>query len=199
MQVTYLFEVFWFITLILSFIHFSKQTSWKDACVFFIPALIWGYSLEFFGIIIYKMYFYPTQNYILVLFNVPLTIAAGWATMLYLGYYLTTKLLHAKKNIKMDIETALISTSFDIILLEPLAFIYKLWIWTQNNLWFGAPLLNFIGWFFGISIFMATYGFTTNKVKDKNKQLTLMLILLIPAKIFLHLIGITYFLFFSTF
>lgn len=185
-----LFELFWIITFIIVFYKFTKKSGVKDAIIFFFPAFLWGYFIEFFGVNFYHIYIYP--DYALKLFGVPLTIAIGWATIIYVGYYITTKKLHITNALNVDIDSAFIATIIDLILLEPLAFIYRFWTWTGNNFWFGAPLLNFVGWLFAVSIFVTSYNLIITKTQNKNKQFILMLVTLLIGIIILQAIGFGY-------
>ena len=181
-----LFEFFWLFAFILAFWHCSKKKSIANALIFLVPAFVWGYLAEFTGVYLWKIYEYPV-NYIMILFGIPLGIAFGWATIIYFGYYITTKYLRVKQRLALDIDSALISTLFDFIILEPLALVYQFWIWKQNDFWFGAPLFNFIGWFLVITIYLLTYQYISKKYVNKKQQAIYFILALIPAFIILQL------------
>ena len=188
-MVTIAFELFWVMAFLFAFWHLSKQQSARDALVFFIPALLWGFIVESTSVKLYNLYYYPVETYLFSLFNTPIAVAFGWATIIYFGFFITTKKLFVKKALNIDIETAVISTGIDFIILEPLAFFYKFWIWKQNDFWFGAPLFNFIGWFMVISVFVASYNFVKKKFRqDRIKQVSLLLVLLSVGLIVLRII-----------
>lgn len=155
------------------------------------PAFIWGFFVEFTGTNFYNLYYYP-KDYALGIGDVPLAIAFGWAGIIYLGYYISTKKFHLKKLIAVDLNSALIATGIDFIILEPLAFIFKFWAWKQNNFWFGAPFFNFVGWFLIISIYVASYNYAINKFTDKKKQVLFLLGLLVIGLLFVNAVGVVY-------
>jgi uncharacterized membrane protein len=186
-----LFELFWVIAFFAGFYHFTKTSSLKDALVFFVPALIWGILIEFFTLYLYKIYYYPSE-YFLTIANVPIAIGMGWAIIMYVGYYITTKKFHAQKLLNIDLNTAAMSLAVDIIILEPIAFFYRFWVWDSNNFWFGAPLLNFVGWFLAVSIFITAYKMSLKHIQ-KEKQFVALLFSLLVGLLVLHSIGLTYF------
>lgn len=126
-----------------------------------------------------------------MIFNVPLAVSAGWATIIYLGYNISVAKLKANKILSIDLETSFIGLVVDFLLLEPLAYIFKLWVWTENDFWFGAPLFNFIGWFLVITTFVVSYNLALRKSENyitKIKFLLFYLILgLIITQIFTNL------------
>ncbi len=185
-----LFELFWFLAFALAFYHFAKKFGAKEATIFFTAAFLWGYFIEFFGANFYNVYTYPA--YAIKIAGVPITIAAGWAAIIYIGYYITTKKLLITKALNIDIESALIATVIDLIILEPLAFTYRFWTWSGNNFWFGAPLLNFVGWLFAITIFIAIYNAIITKTKNRAYRLAYMLVALVGGMIILQGIGFGY-------
>ncbi len=191
MELTYLFEAFWIIAFIIAFWHLTKTKSLADAMIFMIPALVWSYFVEFLGMNFWKIYEYP-DSYVLGLFGVPIAIACGWATIMHFGYYFTTHYIHVTKRMNVDLDSALISTAIDFIILEPFAFIFKFWVWKQNDFWFGAPLFNFIGWFLIITLYLITYQYISSKYKDKKQQAIYFTIALTIAFIILQIIGWAY-------
>jgi len=165
-----LFESFWIIAFISAFIFFSKRKGLKTAVLFFVSAAVWGWLIEFFSILIFHRYYYAA-TYSLYLLDVPIYVPLAWATVIFSGYYIVTSKMHIKNILKIETLTATSATAFDIIMLEPLAFVYKFWLWTPESIWFGAPLANFIGWIFAISLFVFAYKFSTEKIKELKSQI----------------------------
>src|SRR3989338_6693763 len=95
-----LFEFSLTLGCLLCFFHLAKNSSLSDACIFFIPAILWGFFAEFFGINLFHMYFYQ-NNYFLKIFDVPLSIAIGWAMMIYIGYFLVAKKFNVSNYFKI--------------------------------------------------------------------------------------------------
>jgi len=190
-EYTYLFELSSIILFCLAIWHFKKTFPKEKLLLFFIPAVIWGYIVELTAIYLYHIYYYP-QTYFLSLFGVPIAISLGWATATYIGLYITTKKFHIKKVINVDIDTAIASTILDFIIIEPIAFFYKFWVWQENDFWFQAPLFNFVGWFLVITIFMLSYNYTRKNYKDTTQQIAALSALLLVGLIILELITILY-------
>lgn len=168
MSATLLFEAFWIAAFALAFRHSVQKSGAKNAFLFFIPAFLWGFMAEFVGVNVYGIYTYPSA-YSLSAFGVPFAIAFGWAAIIYVGYYITANKLHIKNFFRMDVDSAVISASFDFIVLEPMAFIYRLWNWNANNFWFGAPFFNFVGWLFVVSIFIAAYNWACTETETSRR------------------------------
>ena len=198
MEFSYLFELSWYLFFVITLIHSLKTSSVKKTVVFFVPALLWGFFVELAGVLFYDLYSY-SQHYLAGLFGVPFSVAFGWASIIYLGYYLTTKKLHVSNLLNIDLDIAFFGVFVDFLILEPIALIYKLWIWRQNDFWFEAPFFNFLGWFLVISIFVTSYVFVTKKYEDEKKQLPTLLLLLFFGLIFLQIVSIVYRLLFGWF
>jgi uncharacterized membrane protein len=185
-----LFEAFWVIAFLIAFIYFSRK-SFFDACLFLIPAVVWSFLVELTGVHWWNIYTY-SDHFLLSLWGVPISIALGWATIEYLGYILITKYIHSRKQIENYIESALVATLIDFILLEPFAFIFKWWVWEQNDFWFGAPLFNFIGWFLVITVYLTTYRYISKKFKTPQEKAKYFLLTLVLGFIFMQLFALTY-------
>ncbi|MFA4855042.1 MAG: carotenoid biosynthesis protein [archaeon] len=157
----------------LAFVFFSRKKGVKTALLFMVPAAMWGWLIEFFSIFIFHRYYYAA-TYTIYALGVPLYVPLAWATVIFVGYYIITSKFHIKNLVKIETMTATTATLFDIIMLEPLAFAYKFWLWTPESIWFGAPLVNFIGWIFAISLFVFAYKFATEKVKGWKQQVVVL-------------------------
>jgi len=190
MEFIHLFEIASVLLLGLSVWHFKKTRSEENPFLFFIPAVLWGFIVELTAMYLYDLYYYPSA-YFLTLFDVPLSIAFGWATAAYIGYYIISKKFHVRKVIDLDVDTAVVSTAFDFIIVEPIAFFYKFWVWKQNDFWFNAPFFNFVGWFLVITIFMLSYNYIKD-IKERKKQLLLFFGLLSFGLIILQIITFIY-------
>lgn len=184
------FEAFWIVAFLIAFIHFSKKSLF-NACLFMFPAIVWSFLVELTGVHWWSIYTY-SDNFLLSLFGVPISIALGWATIEYLGYLLITKYIHSRKPVGKYIESALVATLIDFVLLEPFAFIFKWWIWKQNDFWFGAPLFNFIGWFLVITIYLTSYRHISKKFKTPQEKTKNFLLILIIGFIALELFTFAY-------
>jgi uncharacterized membrane protein len=191
-----LFELFWFLVFIIAFVHLLKKKDLYTAILFLVPAVVWSLLVEILGVNLWGIYDY-SPDFILIIFGVPLAVALGWASIKHFGYYFVTEIIRPKKWFNKDFDVALVSTGFDFLILEPFAFIFKWWIWKQNNFWFGAPLFNFIGWFLIIFIYLTSYHYVTTHFKDRKKRAIYFIILLTIGFVALQLIGWLYLLFFG--
>ncbi|MFA6269364.1 MAG: carotenoid biosynthesis protein [archaeon] len=185
-----LFEAFWVVAFIIAFVHASRKSLF-NACLFLFPAVIWSFLVELTGVHWWGIYTY-SDNFLLSLFGVPISVALGWATIEYLGYLLITKYIHTRKPVEKYVESALVATLIDFILLEPFAFIFKWWFWKQNDFWFGAPLFNFIGWFLLITIYLNAYRHITSRFKTPLEKAKYFLLILTIGFLFLELFTYTY-------
>jgi len=186
-----IFEVFWTIVFIIAFVHLSKRKGVCTACLFLLPAVIWSFFVEVLGVHLWGIYVYSPE-FSFVLLGVPIAVALGWGAIMHFGYYFVTEVWHPKKWFKRDIESAVVVTGIDFIILEPFAFIFKWWAWNHNNFWFGAPLFNFLGWFLIITIYLAAYHFVVKKYKDKKKRAIYFIGLLLIGFIILQVVALSY-------
>lgn len=186
------FELFWLIAFAVGIIHFTRKNGWLNASLFFGFAFIWGFLIEYFGTNFHHIYTYPAE-YWFVVGNVPLSIAAGWAVIIYVGYFIVQKTFHLKEKWKTDTSSAFLATAFDFILLEPLAFAYRFWTWKQNDLWFGAPLFNFIGWFLIVTVFLISYQWAVKTHEKTETKLFRITTALVVGFLAVQLIGIGYY------
>lgn len=78
------------------------------------------------------------------LFQVPLLIPLAWMMMLPAAW--AVGVLLAKSRLSMILISALAMTAWDLFL-DPQMVAWGFWEWLQPGVYFGIPLLNFLGWF----------------------------------------------------
>jgi len=178
-----IYELMWYAVFLFTLSH-----GWKRAGpVFFIPAILWGFLLEFSAQEIFSRYYYGS-GFLFYLMNVPLCISLTWASLMYWGYFLAVEKLKLKSTLKIAIATALPLLLLDVLLFEPLAKIFGYWVWTPESVWFGSPIGNVVGWFFVIALYTLAYHLIVTNVREKWKQLAANLLVIIPNLIILMLI-----------
>jgi putative membrane protein len=104
-------------------------------------------------------YIYNSQEFGLMLLDVPLVVPMYWAVFIYLGYSITTSFLvwTNKQKPKMGTNSlavlplliildGLIVVAIDIAM-EPLMVFHEKWFWSGSGPYFGIPVGNFITWF----------------------------------------------------
>jgi uncharacterized membrane protein len=187
----FIFEIFWIIVFIIAFIHLFKKKGLYTACLFLLPAVLWSFFVEVTGVHLWGIYSYSPEFSFIIL-GVPLAVALGWASIKHFGYYFVTEVWHPRKWFKKDLESAFVATGIDFLILEPFAFIFKLWAWNNDSFWFGAPLFNFISWFLIITIYLAAYHFVIKRIEDKKKRALCFIGLLVVGFIILQIIAFIY-------
>ena len=195
-SLVHIFEFFWYFAFISGLYFLARKNGIFESALFFLPALVWGYFVEYFGLKLYNLYYYP-DHYLFYFEGVPISIAAGWAVLAFFGYYVTTNKLHVAKKVNIYSESAIFPTIVDFLIIEPLAFFLRLWVWVQNDFWFGAPLFNFVGWLFAISIYVAIYNGVTTTYKDKLQRVTAITIAIFLGMVLLQIVGLGFIHFFG--
>jgi hypothetical protein len=90
MEFIHLFEIVLVLLLGLPIWHFKKTRPQENPLLFFIPAVLWGFIVELTAMYLYDLYYYPSK-YFLTLFDVPLSMAFGWATAAYIAIISSAK------------------------------------------------------------------------------------------------------------
>jgi uncharacterized membrane protein len=80
------------------------------------------------------------------LIGVPLLIPLAWLMMLPPSWAVAQRLNGSCSGIRFVVLSALAFTAWDLFL-DPQMVKWNLWIWKSNGLYFGIPLINFVGWF----------------------------------------------------
>ncbi|MCX7929314.1 MAG: carotenoid biosynthesis protein [Chlorobi bacterium] len=84
--------------------------------------------------------------------GVPIVMVAAWLVLL--SYAWTLAMTITQHAWRARVIIALAMTMFDL-LIDPVAIgPMRLWVWEQNGIYYGVPLLNFIGWL-GVSFLAA--------------------------------------------
>ncbi len=148
-----IFETLLWGLFLLAIVDASKRWSGKQIATFFVPLFIYGWLLEASAIGIFQRYEYG-PHFILTLFDAPLCIAAGWASITYSGLCIGRQM--SDKPLKIAIFTALWGLSIDFSM-DGLAVLLGYWTWFAPEgvvlPYFNVPVSNFIGWFIILSFY----------------------------------------------
>lgn len=141
-----------------------------------ISCVVFGMILEIGNTYLAHTYYY-SQDFLIKIFNVPLAIGCGWATIIYCAM-----LLSDQYNIPwtlrpfMDAFTALIlDLSMDAVAIR-LGF--WRWLIPLNQEWYGVPFENLVGWIFVV----LSFSFTIRYLRTLNlkRALSKLLFILSP-------------------
>ena len=90
------------------------------------------------------------------LFGVPLAISCAWVTLLVWSRDVAWRA--TARRWKATLCGAALMTAADL-LIDPVATrVLGYWRWTQGGIFFGVPLVNFLGWFAVSAVLLATVG-----------------------------------------
>lgn len=106
----------------------------------------------------------------MVLFNiVPLSVPFAWGVILFGSGALVAR----KTNIiwKRIVFTAFLMLIIDLVL-DPLAVHMGLWQWEKPGIYYGVPVINFIGWIFSgiIGSWLIHYFFKDKNIQNENSS-----------------------------
>ena len=147
------FEILLWSLLLASLLDANKRWGQKQAFTFFVPLFFYGWLLEASAIGIFQRYEYG-QGFLLTLFDAPLCIAAGWASITYSGFCIGKGLTN--NYFKIALFTALWGLCIDFSM-DGLAVLMGYWTWFSPAdvvmPYFDVPVSNFIGWFIILSFY----------------------------------------------
>jgi len=145
------FELFTFILLIICFLH--ARTQGKPRLVELITLVVNGLLLEKLTILFFREYTYG-DGFLIMVQDVPLSIAFGWAAIIYSAME-TTNMLGIPLAARPLYDT-LLALNIDLSM-DAIAIRAGFWKWLNGGEWFGVPYGNFLGWicvvfFFSFSV-----------------------------------------------
>lgn len=155
-----------FITLPTYYFFIIKHNKFNAIKVLIILSLF-SMVIETIGILTgfpYSFFTY-TNNLGPKIFVIPITLSFGFVPLVIASWYLIEKF--KLKNLFIKIfYGALILILFDLVL-DPAAVVLNFWEWEINGLYYGVPLVNYLGWLFTglISMFIIFYF-----MKEKPKS-----------------------------
>lgn len=163
--------------------------------ILIISLFFYGILLEYISMKMFDFYSYPTEEFIINILNVPISIGLIWAVILYNGIKLGEGLNLEDKDIPIFV--GLFVLNIDLAM-DAIAIKIPFWEWEINGLWFGVPIANFLGWYLvGLTFTLFYVLFKMSSLKHYLKNLVYSLIFLfvflnlwiIPVNIFGYWIG----------
>jgi putative membrane protein len=141
---------------------FWVKTNTRTLLKVFLPLLASAWAIEMIGVytgLPFGRYSY-TQSLQPQLLGVPLLIPLAWAMMLPPAWEIAARVF-AGRNAPYPFVTrlgrsgvaALAFTAWDLFL-DPQMVSWGFWVWETPGLYFGIPLVNYLGWF-GVSFILS--------------------------------------------
>lgn len=129
--------------------------AWRNRrLTFYGTALVYGLILERLAITAFETYSYPTEQFALSVFGIPIAIGLAWAAIVY-SAYVTAMGYRFKKHL-IPIVAGLYVLHIDFAI-DAIAIRVRFWEWTPPGAWFGVPLGNFMAWYLVALLFTGTY------------------------------------------
>ncbi len=149
--------------------HAMVVLGWRRALTLFAITALVSFSFEYAGVktgLIFGRYEY-TQALDPKLFGtVPLVIPMAYFMVIYPSGMLANLLLRGRVNARLGsplwslyaaLLTALIMTSWDLVMDPPMVRVVKAWTWFDGGPYFGIPMQNFLGWVLTCFVCSAAY------------------------------------------
>jgi len=147
-----------------------------------LTAMGFGFAIEMFFVTQYAGYSYGDffVDFPLAGHNVPLWVAAGWGTIIYVSMEATDRM--ALPWAVRPAVDGLLAVSLDVTL-DPVADGLGWWNWSRDAQFFGVPYDNFIGWVLIVSSFslFARIGFKLLGKHGLWKDIVVPIVALVPA------------------
>lgn len=117
--------------------------------------------------------YYYSERLGVKLFDVPLAIMPTYFSLGYVSWFISNVLSQQVfKGIEsrfkvfiISIVASFIMTSWDLIMDPVNSLVKSLWFWTDNGVYFGVPLTNFLGWLLCVFTFYLPFTFWCYKDK----------------------------------
>ena len=176
------FFLFFFITL-----HAKIILGSINALILLIITFVLTFILEYMGtqgLIPNCEFYYTGDPAFSLLGEVPLLTPLGWLIIFYSGLIMTYIIFNGflkdtkkekftKKPVMLftgAVTTGLIVLSWDLIH-DPVSVAFKAWIWKTKGIYYGIPIMNFVGWFvIAFAIYLLFHFYLLKKKRRTNFQ-----------------------------
>lgn len=151
---------------VFGFSHACDWLGWRRALLFMILSLGITAVIESIAVatgVIFGSYSYGDALGLDIFGVVPLLVPLTWFMMLYPSLIIALRVVPGQPagRFRYFLTTAAIGSiamvSWDLVL-DPLMVSHGYWTWVENGLYYGIPLINFIGWwvtsFFILLVFL---------------------------------------------
>lgn len=155
------------ISVAFALIHGAVRYGWRGITVFIVICLVVSNILENTSILTgfpFGHYHY-TDVLGLKLFLVPVLIGPAYFATGYLAWVVGNVLVGEVRRgsgtfttIALPFIAAFVMVMWDITLDPRASTIQQQWIWEQGGGYFGVPLINFVGWFLTVYIFLQLFA-----------------------------------------
>lgn len=180
-----LYELAWMTVFVFALRRAIQQWGKTKTAAFFLPAILFGFLLEWATQTIFQGYRYG-EGFLIYALNVPLSVSITWATLLYIGFWLAREKLKLKTEWKVSIASALFLVAVDALHFEPVANTFGYWVWTHAGVWFGAPLSNYYGWFWVVALYLTAFQWIERQKWSWKTKLVAGILSVLPATLVLQ-------------
>lgn len=146
----------------------------KKALITIFTLSIYALAIETFAIITgipYSNFEYSSLIGMKILGYTPFTVPFSFVPLFIGSIYLAS--LKSSNKFKIIILAAVFVLIADLVL-DPAAVALNFWIWETKGIFYGVPLMNFIGWVItGIIAALIFAGLLKDKINDSNKPKSL--------------------------
>ncbi|MGE5151326.1 MAG: carotenoid biosynthesis protein [Rhodospirillaceae bacterium] len=154
------------VPLLFALLHGSRRYGWTGILVFLVLCLGISNVMENMGV----MTGFPFGRYHYTdalgpkLFLVPLLIGPAYFGTGYLSWVLANVLLDtdARRDLKATIAVPVVGTflmvAWDVCLDPGSSTFAKIWIWERGGEYFGVPVVNYLGWYLTVFLFMTAFS-----------------------------------------
>lgn len=174
-QLSWISVIFIIFLAIPSYLALFTWLGWKKAIGVIIILSIYALTIETIAIITgipYSKFEYSNLIGMKILGYAPFTVPFSFVPLFIGSIYLAS--LNVINKFKIVILASLFVLIADLVL-DPAAVALNFWIWEANGIFYGVPLMNFIGWiitgFIAALIFIILFG---DKINDNNKPKAMM-------------------------
>lgn len=159
--------------------------AWKEGArklTTLLVAMGFGFAIELFFVSVYTGYSYGDflVDFPLGEHTVPLWVAAGWGTIIYISMEATDRM--GLPWYVAPVVDGLLAVSLDVTL-DPVADALGWWDWSRVGQFFGVPYDNFIGWVLIVASysFFSRAGFQLWKKETNLRDILVPILALMPA------------------
>jgi len=174
-----LYELAWMAVFALVIHHAVTRWGRAKTAAFFVPAIFFGFLLEWATQEVFTRYHYG-EGFLVYVFNVPLNISLAWAALLYFGYGLAKEKVGQAHPLKAAAVAGVALVAIDLLVFEPLAKTFGYWVWTPPGGWFDSPVGNVYGWFWVVVLYLGAFQWIEQKKWDWKKKLAAGLLAIAP-------------------
>jgi putative membrane protein len=139
-------------------IHGFYMLGWRRALAFFLLTLVISFTFEHVGVLtgwVFGHYRYTDVLNPKLLGTVPIVIPLAYFMVIYPSYMMANLIIRGQPTGKFQgwdlilltsLLTALIMTSWDLVMDPVMVYDVKAWVWERGGEYFGIPFHNFAGW-----------------------------------------------------